>query len=331
VAVVLAVGLLAALNFRDDATGLLDWLLLKIEHPGPRHLQLQATLALADQTIEISRSIDCKPKFNRTGGGWFDRSPGWYPERFLVSEALADGSGVMIVVPRACNREKLPGDDYVPLVLWTDSASQPNVVEAYFDRLRLTSGRSRVRLISFGLSRLDGASSSPAPRSDFTDWINLYSEDPSPEGQITRLVTLGAVRIPLTDLPTDVQEEASGTAADVPFVALAPRAGSAAVVVDSIIGAASGEYDEAQRTEAPTRFIPLRPLAERGFYEVASSDNGIAYFVPEGDSRCGEAAAYCVRWQGEDLLLDSRPSHYFAVNSEFLYQFRFGATLVSRP
>jgi hypothetical protein len=329
VAVTATLGLGVVLEVISPEISAFDWLLLKLAHPGPRHLQLHASLAVGGQAIQISRSVDCKPTYNRGEEAWFDRSPGWYPDRYVVSEALPDGSGVMIVVPRACNRDKLPRNDFVPLVLWTDSSTKPHVVEAYVDRHGLIDGQFRVRLTSFGLTRLEGASSSPTPTTDFADWINLYSKDPSPPGDITHLVMLGAVKISQSDLPADIQSEASSLNGQ--FVALAPQAGSAATVVEAVNNAASGEYDDAQNLDITTRLIPLRPLKDPGSYEVLSNETGIAYFVAESDSRCDQSAAYCVQWRGKDLLLDHRPSHYLAVDDELLYQFRFGATLVRRP
>ena len=313
----------------DDSA--LEWVLLKLFHPGPRHLELEASLDVAGQAVNITRTIECEPDFDRSDSSWFNLTPVWSPNRFLVSERLADGTGVMIVVPRACNRNLLPPSDFIPLVFWVDSADNPQLIEAYFNRRGLTDGSYHIRLLNFKLSRIDGAGGSSRPDTDFADWANLYSKDSSPPGPSKHFISLMAVEISSVDLPANIQAQFENLNPASSLVALATsQASSATGVIESIDRAAGGEYESAPNEDDYRRLIPLRPLPALGTYEVADLDAGPAFFIPEERSRCTASSKYCIQWHEYRLDLDHLPSHYIAAGKALLYQFRFGFALILR-
>src|SRR6266498_1106846 len=103
-----------------------DRLVIWLFYSGPRYLNLMSELRVDGVPATITQTVECRPKINFSQSrSLFDFSKGWYPTRYLISERLPNGSGVMIVVPRACNSAVLPPPNYTPLVLWVDSIDHP--------------------------------------------------------------------------------------------------------------------------------------------------------------------------------------------------------------
>ena len=133
-------------------------------HDGPRYFEVTAKLEVEGAPVEITRVMECEPYFyHRVGVGHFMKR--WYMGNDAMTHRLPDGSGVIVVVPRLCNRFAYPQpadapqwrafpdlpDDYVPLIFWTADADNPEVLEGYHSFAALNRPDARVRFKSISL------------------------------------------------------------------------------------------------------------------------------------------------------------------------------------
>jgi hypothetical protein len=317
-----------------------SWLLLKLFHPGPRYFELAVDLEVEGQPVSIVRVIECKPKFAYSDmSGGFGYSIGWYPSRYLISEELKDGAGIMVVVPRACSLDAPPSPDFIPLILWTQDAANPQILEAYYDNNRLSGGGLRVKLIRFEL--VQNSEPSATPPQDFADLLNVFTKDPSPSGPRSQFVALAALSLPRGQRP----DELAGLSPDSHGLRVLPQPVTApgkdiSDLIAAAIGRLSGGYhpdlppDVAERRRRlNTRLTELhafRPTAEQQL-EFTNTPIGVVYFVRSDLSWCGQTRQRCIAADGEvTIISDNRIQHYLVRDEEVFLEFESYLTLI-RP
>jgi hypothetical protein len=341
---VAALGLLAffalwvAVELLDPDCTPESWLLLKLFHPGPRYFQLAVDLEVEGQAVSIVRVIECKPKFAHSDmSGGLGYSVGWYPSRYLVSERLKDGSGIMVVVPRACSLDDPPSPDFIPLILWAQDAGNPQVLEAYFDNNRLLGSGLRVRLNRFEL--VQNSEPSATPPEDFADLLNVFSKDPSPNGPRSQFVALAALSLPHGQRP----DELAGASLDSQALRILPQPVTApgkdiSELIIAAIGRLSGEYhpdlpaDLAERRRSLnarlTKLHAFRPTAEQQL-EFTDTPTGVVYFVRSDLSWCGQTRQRCFSADGEATIIsDNRTQHYLVHDGQVFVEFESYLTLI---
>ena len=139
-------------------------LMRSLFHDGPRYFELTANLEIEGEPIEIRRTIECEPYFqHRFGAGYFKKR--WYMANEAMTHRLSDGSGVIVVIPKLCEafaKPQPPGapewgafpelpENFIPLILWTPDAENPELLEAYYSFDSLARPNSRVRFRSISL------------------------------------------------------------------------------------------------------------------------------------------------------------------------------------
>lgn len=146
----------------DGGSG--SWLLRALFHDGPRYFELTADLEVEGEAVEITRVIECQPYFSHQFAvGYFRKR--WYRTNEAMTQRLPDGSGVIVVVPDICNkvaRQQPPDaptwrafpalpDDFVPLILWTPDADNPEVLESHHSFESVERPDARVRFKGIAL------------------------------------------------------------------------------------------------------------------------------------------------------------------------------------
>lgn len=331
-------GLWALVELADPDGTPGSWLLLKLFHPGPRYFQLAVDVEVEGQSVSILRTIECKPKFARSDmSGGLGYSDSWYPTQYLVSQKLQDGAGIMVVVPRACSLDAPPSADFVPLILWTQDAGDPQVLEAYYDNARLLGGGLRIRLTRFEL--IQNAEPSAPPPEDFTDLLNVFTKDPSPDGPRSRFVALAALSLPRGQEP----DELAGASPDgrglriLPQPVRTPGKDTSQLIIETI-GRLSGAYhpnlppDLAERRRLlDARLAELhafRPTAEQQL-EFTGTPAGVIYFVRSDLSWCNQTRQRCLAADGEvTIVSDDRIRHYLMRDDEVFLEFQIPLTLI---
>lgn len=139
-------------------------LLRELFHDGPRYFEVTIDLEVEGSPVEITRVMVCEPYFlHRWGVGHFLKR--WYMTRDAITHRLPDGSGVIIVIPTPCDDfvHPQPADappwgavpdfpeGFVPLILWTANADDPEFLECYYTFESLDRPSSRVRFMSISL------------------------------------------------------------------------------------------------------------------------------------------------------------------------------------
>lgn len=138
------------------------WVMHSLFHNEARYYELTANLEVNGEPVEITRVIECKPYFAHRPEAKYEKR--WYTDQEAMTQRLPDGSGVIVVGPRLCNSAAHPQpadappwrafpdlpEDYVPLILWTADADNPEVLEGYhsFDSLERPGSRIRFKEIS---------------------------------------------------------------------------------------------------------------------------------------------------------------------------------------
>jgi hypothetical protein len=65
-----------------------------------------------------------------------------------IAEKLEDGSGLIAIIPNLCDHEAWPlSPAYVPLLFWTATTSNPQLLEGYLSEDLLKSGKARITLL----------------------------------------------------------------------------------------------------------------------------------------------------------------------------------------
>lgn len=163
-------------------------LLRKWFHDGPRYFEVTVDLEVEGAPVEIARVMECEPYFHhRWGVGHFMKR--WYMTRDAITHRLPDGSGVIIVVPSLCDEfihsqpvsappwgafPDFP-EGFVPLILWTADADNPETLECYYTFESLDRPTSRVRFK--GISLRNGADLEPNTSPDeFGIWNHVRYE-----------------------------------------------------------------------------------------------------------------------------------------------------------
>jgi hypothetical protein len=334
--IVLALWGLVELADPDDSSE--SWLLLKLFHPGPKYFELAVDLDVQGRPVSIVRTIECKPKFTHSDmSGRLGYSIGWYPARYLASERLKDGSAIMVVVPRACSLNAPPSPDFVPLILWTQDAANPQVLEGYFDNERLLNGGLRVKLLRFKL--IQNSEPSASSTEDFADLLNVFTKDPSTSGPRIQFVALAALGLPRGHRPSELaglSPDSQGLRVlSQPVTALGKDESH---FIAAAIGRLSSEYhpdlppDLAERRRLlNARLAELRafrPTAEQQL-EFTDSPTGIVYFVRSDLSWCGQAGPRCIATDGEKTVIsDNRTQHYLVRDGEPFVAFEIYLTLI---
>jgi hypothetical protein len=159
----------------------------------PWFFELAVDLQVDGQPIKIQRVIECQPIWREAPG--LEATQSFYPRRYLTSARLPGGSGVMVVNPNVCRRNTPVEFGYDPLILWTDSADNPNVIEAYYDPDALKQGSGRVKLVSIDVKAPTAAKAEPEPQ-DFIDWAGGVGRLAIPEGERLRFSAVYAVEVP---------------------------------------------------------------------------------------------------------------------------------------
>lgn len=99
-------------------------------------------LSYDGQPLTISRVVECVPP--NVGRRTF---PAMGRSQEAIAEQLADGSGLIVVIPSLCDPETWPlSPEYVPLILWTEEIENPQLLEAYLSEALLRSGNARITL-----------------------------------------------------------------------------------------------------------------------------------------------------------------------------------------
>ena len=136
--------------------------------PPRSYFEFGASLVYNGQRFELSRTIACI-----AGSGHGGPATGRSQE--AIAERLSDGSGILVMVPSLCDPEAWPlSERYVPQILWTANAEQPDVLEAYMSEELLRSANSRLTLKSV-YARPSTAQKYDENPKDFT----FLSKDPS--------------------------------------------------------------------------------------------------------------------------------------------------------
>jgi hypothetical protein len=90
----------------------------------------------------ISRVVECIPP--RVNWRTF---PARGRSQEAIAEELEDGSGLIVVIPNLCDGDAWPViPEYVPLILWTENAKNPQLLQAYLSEDLLRSGQDRLTL-----------------------------------------------------------------------------------------------------------------------------------------------------------------------------------------
>jgi hypothetical protein len=318
-----------------------SWLRLALFHPGPKYLGVEAVLEIDGRQMTISRSVTCKPLFGRSNR-WspWDVAIAWYPEQYLVSQRLDDGSGVLIVVPKACNKEALPPSDFIPTVLWVNSVEHPTLIEAYLDPAGLRQDRFRVTMKSLRVTVTEAPELPVA--GEFADMINVYDRSPSPRGDSIYFVALSAFEIPTTSLPENKREILRRFRSRSIATVLDPQTASnfASEAYVPVSRAMSGQYetttseDIQRRVRAQTatlgNLVAFVPRGEIPEFNLASNVPGMAYLIRHDESWCRKGTR-CIMWEDERIEIDYRPSHHVLRGDTLLYQFMINLRLLPTP
>ncbi len=140
-----------------------SWVLRSLFHDGSRYYELTAKLEIEGEPVEITRVIECQPYFAHRLTDHFQKH--WYADQEAMTHRLPDGSGVIIVVPKLCEKFAHPQPanapswkafpalpaDFIPLILWTANADNPIVIEGYHSFASLSPAGSRVRFLEIEL------------------------------------------------------------------------------------------------------------------------------------------------------------------------------------
>jgi hypothetical protein len=140
--ILLALSLLSALLLTDGEANL---------DASAVYFEFGVDLIYSGKPVSVRRVVKCIPPF-------VDRRtfPAKGRSQEAIAERLSDGSGVIIVVPSMCEPEAWPLiDNYVPLIIWTNNANDPQELELYLSEQLLRSGHARVTLNRAYASKAD--------------------------------------------------------------------------------------------------------------------------------------------------------------------------------
>lgn len=159
-----------------------SWVMRSLFHDGPRYYELTTKLEVDGKPVEIKRVIECKPYFAHRPEKLFQKR--WYTDQEAMTHRLPDGSGIIVVGPRFCEEfaaqqpdnapswkafPSLP-EDYVPLILWTAHAGNPEMLEGYHSFESVERPGSRIRFKSIALRNSSDLESSVYPE-EFGIWV----------------------------------------------------------------------------------------------------------------------------------------------------------------
>lgn len=187
-ALVLVMGMVVAIAFFGGSWNL-PWAAYKIyleltkpPLPPAWAFRISVDLSIDGRPVTVDRVVECKPQHRRRPDGTGRYYASWYQARYLLSQRLSDGSGVMIVAPKVCTENRVMESGYDPLVMWADNANDPVMVEAYYDVHALRGGAGRIQLSKVAVV----APSDEAPRvysDEFVDWNGGSFRDADPKGE----------------------------------------------------------------------------------------------------------------------------------------------------
>lgn len=152
-------------------------------HDGARYYELTANLEVDGESVEIKRVIECKPYFAHRPESRYEKR--WYTDQEAMTQRLPDGSGVIVVGPRLCNSAAHPQpadappwkafpdlpEDYVPLILWTANADNPEMLEGYFSFDSVERPGSRISFKDIALRNNADLEPGSYPE-EFGLWVN---------------------------------------------------------------------------------------------------------------------------------------------------------------
>jgi hypothetical protein len=170
-----------------------SWLLLKLFHPGPFNFTVNVDLKVDGQPVHLDRVIQCKPKFTSRITGRLRAA--WYSSRSMISEKLSSGAGVMIVLPDVCDYLEIVPADFVPVIMWTADANNPDVIESYFDPASLRRGLGHIKFVKMTVT-WPSDSQVEEYQIDFIDLFGNVGMNPPPKGIARRYVGYFAYEIP---------------------------------------------------------------------------------------------------------------------------------------
>ncbi|WP_193371164.1 hypothetical protein [Pelagibius marinus] len=162
-----------------------SWALRSLFHDGPRYFRFTVNLEVAGEPVAIARVIECKPYFAHRIEQYFQKR--WYMANEAMTHRLPDGSGVIVVVPKLCEdfavREPADGwewrafpdlpDDFVPMILWTGDADNPQELDAYHSFDSLERPGARVHFRSAELENNPNLAPTVAAE-EFGSWTNAF-------------------------------------------------------------------------------------------------------------------------------------------------------------
>lgn len=160
-----------------------SWALRSLFHDGPRYYELTTNLEVDGEPVKIKRVIECKPYFAHRFGNYFQKR--WYTDQEAMTHRLPDGSGIIVVGPRICESAAHPQpedappwkafpdlpEDYVPLILWTADADNPEVLEGYFSFDSVERPDSRITFKGISLRNSSDLEPGVYPE-EFGVWVN---------------------------------------------------------------------------------------------------------------------------------------------------------------
>ncbi len=153
-------------------------------------------LVVQTESLHVERVIECTPSM--PVGQVSEATPAYYNSRHLISQRLANGSGIMIVAPRVCSANTPVQRGYDPVVLWTDSADRPSTIEAYYSGEAARAGARKIALTSIKVDAPVERDSNSASL-EFLDWSGGASRDPAPKGERVLFVSAYAFEISATE------------------------------------------------------------------------------------------------------------------------------------
>lgn len=272
----------------DNSEG--SWLLRFLFHPGPRYFELTADLMIDGEPVTVTRTIECAPYFYNP----FDSplQPYWHPAREAMTERLASGKGVIVVVPKGyCSQyqepqptdappwgafPQLPGD-YIPVIGLVDNADNPTELRLYVSGTKLRSPSSDVQLLGVRIRNSSDLEPEASPR-EFGLWENLTQAGYLKNKYNRETFYAFYARVISRDEWESIPVLRQGlTAIHTPqFLEgeLASVARAAFPATLGILSVIEGSFDEAQLTAEPEadRFIEVAPFRRIGGVLTFSSE-----------------------------------------------------------
>jgi hypothetical protein len=112
-----------------------------------KNIHYKVDLVVGGEPVTVDRVVHCSPYLGGEISNPFDIY--YRADRAALTKRLANGEGLIVVLPNYCFSKLPMPRDFIPLIALVDNADAPKRMELYISGLRLTSPDSAVQLVGF--------------------------------------------------------------------------------------------------------------------------------------------------------------------------------------